>query len=329
MAKHIYLVAKAVTPVPYGEYKNSGKPLQASTNLLQFYGPVENQGQFGACTAFASLQWRGALRRQAGLSWPEPAYFANYYEERKMIGTINQDSGASMPIAVEVLEQYGAMPAGDDPYTPADFALNPLNAWDVGLKLSPSKVLAISDETKLTDTLDALSQGHPVLFGMVVFAELESEQVAQTGVLPMPANPNYSLGGHAVNAVDFDDVNKRILVRNQWGSGWGIKSPAQQQGCFWMPYEYFTQYAYDAFVGLPDDQPKLLLWHVQVGAFSIQANADKLAAELVAKGFAIYQVEIGGLYKVQVGAFSDKANADGELAKVKAAGFADAFIVQY
>jgi N-acetylmuramoyl-L-alanine amidase len=34
----------------------------------------------------------------------------------------------------------------------------------------------------------------------------------------------------------------------------------------------------------------------------------------------------GKLYHVQVGAYSVKANADAMLAKVKAAGFADAFI---
>jgi N-acetylmuramoyl-L-alanine amidase len=35
----------------------------------------------------------------------------------------------------------------------------------------------------------------------------------------------------------------------------------------------------------------------------------------------------GKLYRVQVGAYSVKANAEAQLAKVKAAGFADAFIV--
>ena len=34
----------------------------------------------------------------------------------------------------------------------------------------------------------------------------------------------------------------------------------------------------------------------------------------------------GKLYRVQVGAYSVKANAEAQLAKVKAAGFADAFI---
>lgn len=67
------------------------------------------------------------------------------------------------------------------------------------------------------------------------------------------------------------------------------------------------------------------LYRVQTGAFSKKANADALAAELKAKGFDTYIVQVGGLYKVQVGAYKVKANATAMLAKIKAAGY-DAFI---
>lgn len=67
------------------------------------------------------------------------------------------------------------------------------------------------------------------------------------------------------------------------------------------------------------------IYRVQCGAYSVKANADKLAAQLEKKGFDTYIVVVGNLYKVQTGAYSVKANADKQLAKVKAAGF-DAFI---
>lgn len=47
--------------------------------------------------------------------------------------------------------------------------------------------------------------------------------------------------------------------------------------------------------------------------------------KLKAKGFDTYMVQSGSLYKVQVGAYSVKANAEAMMKKVKAAGF-DAFI---
>ncbi len=67
------------------------------------------------------------------------------------------------------------------------------------------------------------------------------------------------------------------------------------------------------------------LYRVQTGAFAKKPNADALAAELKAKGFATYIVQVGGLYKVQVGAYKVKGNATNMRNKIKAAGY-DAFI---
>ena len=41
-----------------------------------------------------------------------------------------------------------------------------------------------------------------------------------------------ALGGHAVMAVGFEDSTNRFLVRNSWGSGWGMG------GYFTIPYDY-------------------------------------------------------------------------------------------
>jgi C1A family cysteine protease len=40
------------------------------------------------------------------------------------------------------------------------------------------------------------------------------------------------LGGHAVLAVGYDDAKHVFIVRNSWGTGWGMK------GYFTMPYGY-------------------------------------------------------------------------------------------
>jgi C1A family cysteine protease len=48
----------------------------------------------------------------------------------------------------------------------------------------------------------------------------------------MFAPPLSSLGGHAVMAVGYDDATQRFLIRNSWGSAWGL------QGYFTMPYDY-------------------------------------------------------------------------------------------
>ena len=68
-----------------------------------------------------------------------------------------------------------------------------------------------------------------------------------------------------------------------------------------------------------------VLYRVQVGAYTVRANADAQLAKVKAAGFDTYMIQVDGFFKIQVGAYSVKSNADAMLAKIKAAGF-DAFI---
>ena len=77
-----------------------------------------------------------------------------------------------------------------------------------------------------------LADGFPFVFGFSVYESFESATVARTGVAPMPRRNEKLLGGHAVLAVGYDDARKRFLVRNSWGTGWGMK------GYFTLPYDY-------------------------------------------------------------------------------------------
>lgn len=69
-------------------------------------------------------------------------------------------------------------------------------------------------------------------------------------------------------------------------------------------------------------------WRVQTGAFKVKANADKLVAQLQAKGYETYVVQVGDYYKVQLGAFSKRENADKLAVQLKLDGF-DTYIIYY
>lgn len=79
-------------------------------------------------------------------------------------------------------------------------------------------------------------------------------------------------------------------------------------------------------LGIPYKGGGTTLYKVQVGAFSIRANADNLANELRNKGYSPIVVTAGGLYKVQVGAFSIRANAEALVDELKSKGY-EAIIV--
>ncbi|MCR2045474.1 N-acetylmuramoyl-L-alanine amidase [Anaerosalibacter massiliensis] len=69
------------------------------------------------------------------------------------------------------------------------------------------------------------------------------------------------------------------------------------------------------------DSDKNRLYRVQVGAFGVRDNAQKLVDELRCKGYDAIIVQDGGLYKVQTGAFSKRENADNLVAQLKKDGF--------
>ena len=86
----------------------------------------------------------------------------------------------------------------------------------------------------LDELRQSLADGFPVIFGFSVYESFESAQVAKLGVVQMPGPTERLLGGHAVLAVGYDDTLRRALVRNSWGTGWGM------QGYCSMPYDYLA-----------------------------------------------------------------------------------------
>jgi C1A family cysteine protease len=90
----------------------------------------------------------------------------------------------------------------------------------------------------LTQIQGCLAAGFPFVFGFTVYDSVESDPVARTGVMPMPAPGERVQGGHAVMAVGYDNTKRVVIVRNSWGSDWG------QQGYVTMPYEFIIQPSY-------------------------------------------------------------------------------------
>ena len=46
------------------------------------------------------------------------------------------------------------------------------------------------------------------------------------------------LGGHAVMGIGYDDEKQQVIVRNSWGTGWGLSG--NLSGYFAMPYEFIS-----------------------------------------------------------------------------------------
>jgi C1A family cysteine protease len=193
---------------------------------------IYDQGQLGSCTGNAIAAAVQFDRKKQGLT-PDfpPSRLFIYYNERVMEGTVGVDSGAMIRDGIKSVATLGVCPEADWPYVIAKFTKKPTaKAFKDAAK---TKAVSYARVTRtLQQMKGCLASGFPFVFGFSVYESFETEDMAKTGVMPMPTASEKLLGGHAVLAVGYDDAAQRFFVRNSWGTGWGMK------GYFSMPYSY-------------------------------------------------------------------------------------------
>src|SRR5439155_27071992 len=155
-----------------------------------------------------------------------------YCTERVIEHTVADDAGAMIRDGIKTLVKQGTCSEKRWPYVIARFAVKPSAACY--REAADHQVTAYARLQTLVAMRACLADGYPFVFGFTVYESFESERVAATGTVPMPRHREKVLGGHAVLAVGYDDVKRRFLVRNSWGTGWGMN------GYFTMPYDYLA-----------------------------------------------------------------------------------------
>lgn len=203
--------------------------LPAMVDMRSACPPVYDQGELGSCTANAVgflLQWE---RRKLKLKDFVPSRLMIYYREREVEGTIDSDAGAEIRTGIKVIHKLGSCEEKLWPYDISKFRDEP--SASANRKALDDQALQYERVAQTPVTIKrALAAGHPVAFGFSVFENFESEAVEKSGKLDMPRG-NY-LGGHAVALVGYRMATREYLVRNSWGSDWGM------DGYFWMPDAY-------------------------------------------------------------------------------------------
>jgi C1A family cysteine protease len=206
--------------------------LPQSTDLRNLCSKVEDQGQLGSCTAQALVGNLELLENKAGTGFKDLSRLFVYYNERALEGTIYEDSGAFLRDGIKSLVSKGICAESMWPYKIEKFATRPnICCYIKAMKCKISSYYRLST---LDDVLHCLADGYPFVFGFTVYDYFESEEMAENGILKMPTPGERVLGGHAVLGCGYDQTTKYVLVRNSWGTDWGI------QGYFWMPFDYLT-----------------------------------------------------------------------------------------
>jgi C1A family cysteine protease len=201
--------------------------------------PIFDQGQWGSCTA-------NGLAGLLGFLNPGQVFSRSfiYDMERSLEGTFGQDNGAEIHDGIKVLYTFGCPFEAAYPYTDDNLKTKPSD--DV---IQQGRSNIITDYYNLEtfdDVLNCLASGFPVVFGIQVHESFESEDVASTGMVPIPGPDDDVVGGHCMKVVGYDDNRRLLIVDNSWGTGWGDK------GRCYIPYDYFQNEANDMWKILSD-----------------------------------------------------------------------------
>lgn len=210
-------------------------PLPASFDLRAQCPAIYDQGQLGSCTAnsiAAAIEF-DQMKEQLPKEFVPSRLFI-YYNERVIEGTTGSDSGAQIRDGIKSVAKQGACPETEWPYDITKFSDQPTPQCyqDALLDRAVSYQRVACD---LTQMKGCLASGYPFVFGFTVYDSFMTPEVAASGQAPMPGSSEQVVGGHAVMAVGYDDAQQRFIVRNSWGTGWGMA------GYFTLPYAYLIQ----------------------------------------------------------------------------------------
>ena len=208
------------------------KKLPTKVDSREHCSHVENQGQLGSCTANALVGNLEFLEKKAGRKATNLSRLFIYYNERAMEGTISDDAGAVIRDGVKSLVKLGVCSESSWPYKIEKFTQKPPDKYYK--TASDHQVTSYHRIIGLQQMRECLAEGYPFVFGFSVYEAFESDEVAKTGTLNLPQRGEKQVGGHAVMAVGYDDGDQRALIRNSWGTDWGMK------GYFTMPYDYIS-----------------------------------------------------------------------------------------
>jgi len=248
--------------VKTGSPKLTKTTLPTSVSLVNWFSPVEDQGQLGSCTANAGVGMVEYFERRAFGKHTDASRLFLYKATRNLMKETG-DTGAFLRTTMGAMVLFGLPPEEYWPYNEADFDNEP-TAFCYAFAQNYQAISYYRLDppgTKATDLLNQirvnLSAGLPSMFGFTVYSSIEQAD-ASGGKIPYPTKGDKILGGHAIVVAGYDDKMKiknttagakettgAFLIRNSWGTGWG------DNGYGWLPYDYVIK-------GLADDWWSLL-----------------------------------------------------------------------
>lgn len=231
--KYIYGWNRDIPDIRDKYYKQTIKNNIINDNIdLRYHCPkIYNQKELGSCVANSVIflfEFNEILHDDKYAF--DPSILFVYYNERKKQNTINYDSGSSIRNCIKMINKIGVC---DNKLW--DYNISEFNKKPPRLCYSESKIYKLIEyyriNQNINDLKSCLNEGYPFIVGISIYQSFEHENFNKTKIIPLPNKNEKLLGGHVISIVGYDD-NYGFIMRNSWGSEWGIS------GYSYIPYNY-------------------------------------------------------------------------------------------
>jgi C1A family cysteine protease len=200
--------------------------------------PVRDQGDRPTCLAFAATCGHEDKRQVETRLVERLSEEALYWGCKEL--DVDGEGGTTFESASVSLERWGQPLEESWPYDPTLDGDGPsplptgMAAGDGWFRRSIAEI-----PTNLEQVKAVLAGGGLVLLGLEL---MDSFMRLDAGHIPAPSLDDENLGGHAVVAVGYDDGSEYLIVRNSWGTEWGI------DGYGYLPYSYYVKHGLDNWI---------------------------------------------------------------------------------
>ncbi|WP_126973180.1 C1 family peptidase [Gynurincola endophyticus] len=224
-------------------------PLPGAANLYKFAPPVGNQGSQGSCVGWSSA-YAARTILEAARSGARPSEIA--YSPAFLYNQIGLQGcqGTYIVRAMEYMTQKGSLRYSEFPYDENNCSRQPDQSLLTEAREHRMQGFNRLTKGNTTDEIDLraikenLSQGAPVVIGMMVGNSFMQGMMGQDVWEPASGDERMvGFGGHAMCVVGYDDrqYGGAFLIMNSWGSEWG------RNGFAWVRYPEFQYFVREAY----------------------------------------------------------------------------------